>query len=132
MINGFRKMGNGTSQYFFLTSSLLSRQVILIDLRDFDFLTLSYGEGLSIARAIFIYKSINNLLIHSFNFSFKSSFHNHNTRSKHNIRTSIASRRWGHWTTLNFAADTWNALNITLRETSTLAAFKRGLTKAKF
>ena len=83
-------------------------------------------------RVIFVYKSINNLFIHSFNFSFNSSFHNYNTRSKHNIRKSIAARRWGHWTTLNFAADTWNALNIALRETSTLAAFKRGLTKAKF
>ena len=83
-------------------------------------------------RAIFVYKSINNHFIHSFNFSFNSSFHNYNTRSKHNIRKSIASRRWGHWTTLNFAADTGNALNITLGETSTLAAFKRGLTKAKF
>ena len=84
--------------------------------------------------AIFVYKSINNLFMHSFNFSFNNSFHSYNTRSKHNIRKSIADRRWGHWnnwTTLNFAADTWNALNITLRETSTLAAFKRGLIKSK-
>ena len=46
-------------------------------------------------RAIFVYKSINDLFIHSFNFSFNSSFHNYNTRSKHNIRKSIAARRWG-------------------------------------
>ena len=45
-------------------------------------------------RAIFVYKSINNLFIHSFNFSFNSGFHNYNTRLKHNIRKSIAARRW--------------------------------------
>ena len=44
-------------------------------------------------RAIFVYKSINNLFIHSFNFSFNSNFHNYNTRSKHNIRKPIAARR---------------------------------------
>ena len=26
----------------------------------------------------------------------------------------VSSRRWGHWTTLNFAADVWNALDIML------------------
>ena len=46
-------------------------------------------------RAISVYKSINNLFIHSFNFSFNSSFHNYNTRSKHNIRKSIADKRLG-------------------------------------
>ena len=31
--------------------------------------------------------------------------------------------RWGHWTTLNFAANDWNALDFTLRETSSLSIF---------
>lgn len=68
----------------------------------------------------------------SFHCSFNSSFHNYNTRSKLNTRKSFASRRWGHWSNLNFAADVWNVLDITLRETPTIPAFKRGLSKAKF
>ena len=43
---------------------------------------------------------------------FNSSFHNYNTRSEHNVRKSFASRRWGHSTTLNFAANVWNALTF--------------------
>ena len=44
--------------------------------------------------------------------------------------TGAANRRWGHWTILNFAANDWNALDITLREASSLSIFKHGLSKA--
>lgn len=37
-----------------------------------------------------------------------------------NIRKSSGSRRWAHWTTLNFVVDDWNALDFLLRETPSL------------
>jgi hypothetical protein len=33
----------------------------------------------------------------------------HNTRSKFNIRkTAAAKRKWGIWTSINFASNDWN------------------------
>ena len=81
-------------------------------------------------RAIFTYKSLNNFFSHTFQCSFNRDFHSYNTRSRNNIRKGAANRRWGHWTTLNFAANDWNALDITLREASSLSIFKHGLSKA--
>lgn len=83
-------------------------------------------------RAIFMYKSINNYFCHSFQFSFNREFHDHNTRSRNNIRKSAANRRWGHWSSINFAADVWNSLDISLRDSSSLFIFKRNIKKAIF
>ena len=83
-------------------------------------------------RAIFMFKVVNNLFMHTFHCSFNSNYHNYNTRSKRNIRKSSAHRRWGHWITSNFAADAWNALPLSLRDVPTLSQFKRGIKKAIF
>jgi hypothetical protein len=47
--------------------------------------------------------------------------------AKFYIRKTTANRKWGHWSTINFAADVWNSLDITLRKAPTLLAFKRSL-----
>ena len=83
-------------------------------------------------RAIFMFKAVNNLFMHTFHYSFNSNYHNYNTLSKRNIRKSSAHRRWGHWITINFAADAWNALPLSLRDVPTLSQFKRGIKKALF
>ena len=83
-------------------------------------------------RAIFMFKVVNNLFMHTFHCSFNSNYHNYNTRSKRNIRKSSAHRRWGHWITSNFAANAWNALPLSLRDVPTLSQFKRGIKKALF
>ena len=83
-------------------------------------------------RAIFMFKVVNNLFMHTFHCSFNSNYHNYNTRSKRNIRKSSAHRRWGHWITSNFAADAWNALPLSLRDVPTSSQFKRGIKKAIF
>ena len=36
-------------------------------------------------RAIFVYKSVNNLFSHAFQFSLNSDFHNYDTRSRKNL-----------------------------------------------
>ena len=74
-------------------------------------------------RAIFMFKVVNNLFMHTFHCSFNSNYHNYNTRSKRNIRKSSAHRRWGHWITSNFAADAWNALPLSQRDVPTLSQF---------
>ena len=83
-------------------------------------------------RAIFMFKVVNNLFMHTFHCSFNSNYHNYNTRSKRNIRKSSAHRRWGHWITSNFAADAWKALPLSLRDVPTLSQFKSGIKKALF
>ena len=35
-----------------------------------------------------------------------------NSRYKADIHTSFGTQRWGQWTTLNFAPDVWNSLDI--------------------
>ena len=82
--------------------------------------------------AIFMFKVVNNLFMHTFYSCFNSNYHNYNTRSKRSIRKSFAHRRWGHWIKINFAADVWNALPLSLRYVPTLSQFKRGIKKALF
>ena len=41
-------------------------------------------------RLIFLYKCINNLFSHTFNLDFNKDTHNYNTRSRNNIRKSLA------------------------------------------
>ena len=59
-------------------------------------------------RFIFLYKCINNLFSHTFNLDFNKDTHNYNTRSRNNIRKSLAKRNWGLWTSINFASNDWN------------------------
>ena len=75
-------------------------------------------------RASFMYK----LLIN--HFTFNSDFHSYYTRSARNDnRKSSAKRRWGHWSSVNFSANVWNGLDTLLKNSESLLAFKRGLSK---
>lgn len=83
-------------------------------------------------HAIFMYKLINNHFCHSIPVTFNSDFHSYYTRSRNDIRKSSATRRWGHWSSVNFSADIWNGLDTSLRNAESLPAFKRGLSKVVF
>ena len=53
--------------------------------------------------------------------------HDYNTRSKNNIRKNASSRNWGHWSSTNFASNDWNKLDLSIRQSPSLASFKRAL-----
>ena len=57
-------------------------------------------------------------------------FHDYYTRSRNDIRKSSATRRWGHYSSVNFRYNIWNRLDTSLREAETLSSFKCGLSKA--
>ena len=78
-------------------------------------------------RATFIYKCLNNLFSHRFNIEFNKDKHDYNTRCKNNIRKSASNRNWGHWTSTNFASNDWNKLDLSIRQSPSLASFKRVL-----
>ena len=78
-------------------------------------------------RATFIYKCLNNLFSHRFNIKFNKDKHDYNTRCKNNIRKSASNRNWGHWTSTNFASNDWNKLDLSIRQSASLASFKRVL-----
>ena len=75
-------------------------------------------------RATFIYKCSNNLFSHRFNIEFNKDKHNYNTRCKNNIHKSAASRNWGHWSSTNFASNDWNKLDLSIRQSPSLASLK--------
>ena len=62
-----------------------------------------------------------------FNIEFNKDKHDYNTRRKNNIRKSASSRNWGHWTLTNFASNDWNKLDLLIRQSPSLASFKRAL-----
>ena len=73
-------------------------------------------------RETFIYKCLNNLFSRRFNIEFNKDKHDSNTRCKNNIR-----KNWGHWTSTNFASNDWNKLDLSIRQSPSLASFKRVL-----
>ena len=83
-------------------------------------------------HAIFMYKLMNNYFFHSITVTFNGDFHSYYTRSRNDICKSSATRRWGHWSAVNFSADIWNGLDTSLRNAESLPAFKRGLSKIIF
>ena len=76
-----------------------------------------------------MYKCRNNLFAHGFKVELNSDFHSYNTRRKSDIRKPNAKRQWGHWTTIAMATIDWNELELTVRESTTLLAFKNKLLK---
>ena len=64
---------------------------------------------------------------HRFNIEFNKDKHDYNTRCKNNIRKSASNRNWGHWTSTNFASNDWNKLDLSIRQSPSLASFKRVL-----
>ena len=43
------------------------------------------------------------------------------------VRVHISRRNWGHWTSINFASNDWNKLDLSIRQSPSLASFKRVL-----
>ena len=78
-------------------------------------------------RAIFIYKCLNNLFSHRCNIEFNKDKHDYNIKCKNNIRKSASSRNWAHWSSTNFASNDWNELDLSIRQSLSLASFKRAL-----
>ena len=76
-------------------------------------------------RATFIDKCLNNLFSHRFHIEFNKDKHDYNTKSKNNIRKSASSRNWGHWSSTKFASNDWNKLDLSIRQSPSLASFKR-------
>jgi hypothetical protein len=76
-----------------------------------------------------MYKCHNILLEHDFDFKLNKDFHHYNTRNRNSVRKSQAHCRWGHWTTLNFAAIVLNNISMTIRDTASLSIFKKRVSK---
>jgi len=81
-------------------------------------------------QAIFMYKLLYNHFCCSIPVSFNCDFHDYYTRSRNDIRKSSTTRRWGHWSSVNFSSNIWNRVDTSLREAETLSSFKCGLSKA--
>ena len=78
---------------------------------------------------IFMYKCVNNMFLHKFDYRQSKYFHNYNTRHNKDICKSKSRTNWGKWTTINKSVDDWNTLDVTIREAPNLAIFKRRLCK---
>ena len=66
--------------------------------------------------------TLNNLFSHRFNIEFNKGKHDYNTGSKNNNRKSASSRNWGHWSSTNFASNDWNKLDLSIRQSPSLAS----------
>ena len=64
---------------------------------------------------------------HRCNIEFNKDKHDYNTRCKTNIRKSASNRNRGHWTSTNFASNDRNKLDLSIRQSPSLASFKRVL-----
>ena len=83
-------------------------------------------------RLIFLYKCFNNHFSHTFNLDLNKDTHNYNTRTRNNIRKTLAKRNWGLWTSINFASNEWNQLDMNIRQVNSLTKFKKAIRKADF
>ena len=63
--------------------------------------------------------------------SFNGWIGNYNIRSRNNIRKSLAKRNWGLWTSINFASNDWNQLDLAIREEKSLNKFKQIIRRAE-
>ena len=70
---------------FFFTESCFRVRPLQVTLLGDSVRNLYSAGGPSAGRAIFTYRHINNLFMHSGQCLFNSSFHNYNTRSKHKL-----------------------------------------------
>ena len=82
-----------------------------------------------IHRCTFLHKCLNNNIDCDFNIKFNNDFHDHDTRSKNNIRKLKCNRKWGQYTMVSRAADDWNNLNENTRNIKNLNLFKKALLK---
>jgi len=84
------------------------------------------------AKGNFYFQMFKNLFSHRFNIEFNKDKqnkdkHDYNTRCKNNIRKSVSSRNLGHWSSTNFTSNDWNKLDLSIRQSPSLASFKRAL-----
>ena len=76
-----------------------------------------------------MYKCVNNMFLHKFDYRQSKDFHNYNARHNKEIRKSKSRTNWGQRTKINKSVDDWNTLDVTIREAPNLAIFKRKLCK---
>ena len=81
-------------------------------------------------RLIFLYKCFNNLFSHSFKLNFNKDIYSYNTKIKNNIRKTLAKRNWGLWTSINFANNEWNQLDMGVRQMNSSSKFKKAIRNA--
>ena len=87
--------------------------------------TMYCTEELSTVPILFINQLITFFLV-PLNFVLIVIFmHDYNTQFRNNLRKTTAKSRWGHWTSINFAANEWNSLDLSLREATSLSSFKQ-------
>ena len=66
-------------------------------------------------QAIFKYKLRNSHFYCLIPVSFNCDFHDYYTRSTNDILKSSATRRWGHWSSVNFNSSIWNCVDTSLK-----------------
>ncbi len=73
---------------------------------------------------LFTYKCKNNLFSYNFEITYHHDMHAYKSRSKCNIRKTVAKHKWGHWTMINFASNNWNELPQETCQAKDLQTFK--------
>ena len=99
---------------------------ITMDLPAYYFGTDTKSEDHNIVF-FFMYKCVNNMFLHNFNYGENRDIHGYNTRHNKDVCKSKFKTNWGQSTIINESVDHWNTLDVTIREAPNLASFKRRL-----
>ena len=78
-------------------------------------------------RCIAIFKCSNKLADFDFNLIRNTDVHSYNTRSSNDINIPWSRTNWGKQRFITHAAMDWNNLELKVRQSTTLTAFKRSL-----
>ena len=78
-------------------------------------------------RCIAIFKCLNKLADFDFNLIRNTDVHSYNTRSSNDINIPRSRTNWGKQRFITHAAMDWNNLELKVRQSTTLTAFKRSL-----
>ena len=78
-------------------------------------------------RCIYVYKCLNGLVGHDMNFIRQHEQHDHNTRTKLNLRLPSVKRNWGQQRTAFHAFKDFNSLSQAIRQSVNLDIFNHNL-----
>jgi hypothetical protein len=81
----------------------------------------------TIDRCIFVYKCLNNLIIHDFGFYSLSQVHSYNTRNKDNLSFQRVKTNWGLFRTVPHCSKYWNSLDLETRNIDNFKLFRKKL-----
>ena len=65
-------------------------------------------------RDMFMYKCVNNMFLHNFDYKESRGIHGYNTRRNKDIRNSKSRINWGQWTTINRSVEDWNTVDVNI------------------